>query len=553
MRHELNLTNYSFEKATEGEKRELAKFNIGAEEFDKTTFAYDPSPDAVNDPEKELVKGSNYVIHVTWIKEDVWNPRFKGIRFDADQRALFLVHQTIGGSGRIESLEMEYALEGDAALVAMANGLPGSERLRRRVRENLESLATPREIALKLYSDAKTMLTGKAPTRGSRFAALELLRSALKLDPDDQTGLVRPLLAVLEGREISASEMSVEFRKSQQTAERRLETGIPQAVDRTPLPVFRIRLLSAKEPARGAGLFTGHNDYQQTDEKIARNVEKALAGPGKEPIVVLITEGRKAAKGFVRHLLEMIFWVFTFGFLRGKKAPAGKYLVAGEPEKAFATPEAQKEYLAGRIKSIFGKVDPEKADLSRLLIAYEPAWAIEKEPATHDYIRQAALGIQGALKGLFKEKGAGIPVLYGGGVTQPEAAVRGPPERPVARIATSKRERNQGPFVRNDEHGETDQGDGGDCPKDRSASSDSRAESQAESGPASPSISPDPYEDERPHSLGSPEGMAGAAWEIPAPDFKGKPGAAVHSQTETAVSPLSVVGPDRSAGQSPSL
>jgi len=64
------------------------------------------------------------------------------------------------------------------------------------------------------------------------------------------------------------------------------------------------------------------------------------------------------------------------------------------------------------------------AQASRLLVAYEPFWAIGEGgiPAEPPYVRSLGLHLRSILGSLFGEAGAHVPVLYGGSVNVANAA-----------------------------------------------------------------------------------------------------------------------------------
>ena len=74
------------------------------------------------------------------------------------------------------------------------------------------------------------------------------------------------------------------------------------------------------------------------------------------------------------------------------------------------------EVLATQLKIGLHGVGPEMLD--RLWIAYEPVWAIGVNgvPASTEYADEKHAVIKSVLNGLFGEKSAEIPVLYGGSV-----------------------------------------------------------------------------------------------------------------------------------------
>ncbi len=79
------------------------------------------------------------------------------------------------------------------------------------------------------------------------------------------------------------------------------------------------------------------------------------------------------------------------------------------------------EVLEGQLKSGLAGLKP--ADLSTLLLAYEPVWAIGTgRTATPDQAREAHLFVRGFLGAGWGDAGASVPILYGGSVKPDNAA-----------------------------------------------------------------------------------------------------------------------------------
>jgi L-erythrulose 1-phosphate isomerase len=93
-------------------------------------------------------------------------------------------------------------------------------------------------------------------------------------------------------------------------------------------------------------------------------------------------------------------------------------------EKAFGV---GKEAVAQQLKIAFRNVPARSA--SRLIVAYEPVWAIgERAAASVEHVRAMNAHIRELLDELFGAEGASVPVIYGGSVDAdncPELLVEG--------------------------------------------------------------------------------------------------------------------------------
>jgi triosephosphate isomerase len=103
--------------------------------------------------------------------------------------------------------------------------------------------------------------------------------------------------------------------------------------------------------------------------------------------------------------------------LRGGLRPV---LCVGETEDVFDE-GATEDLLAAQIgvpMRALKAADPGLARFERLVIAYEPVWAIGTgRPATPEHASAAAATIRLAIREETGRDGAGVPVLYGGSVT----------------------------------------------------------------------------------------------------------------------------------------
>jgi triosephosphate isomerase len=95
-------------------------------------------------------------------------------------------------------------------------------------------------------------------------------------------------------------------------------------------------------------------------------------------------------------------------------------LCVGETEDVFDE-GATEDLLAAQIGApmrALKAADPGLARFDRLVIAYEPVWAIGTgRPATPEHASAAAATIRLAIREETGRDGAGVPVLYGGSVT----------------------------------------------------------------------------------------------------------------------------------------
>ncbi|HLD75759.1 MAG TPA: hypothetical protein VI874_01965, partial [Candidatus Norongarragalinales archaeon] len=217
-----DVTNFGWKDVTPEEAADLAKFKITQAMFERTTFAY--YPDGSHERANELVKGNNFAVHISYLKDDVWEPRLKGVFFDSDTGLAEVTHEIMGGSGLVEVLGLEYqtkmaeALQGAkhaevrskdldeskrfqvvSTLLALGNGISGTDGVLDQAEGLLKEGRGPQTVALQLYLHAKRLLVGRDHTERSKEAAIELLKGALAADPEDSSGLIRPLFYQLQG------------------------------------------------------------------------------------------------------------------------------------------------------------------------------------------------------------------------------------------------------------------------------------------------------------------------------------------------------------------
>ncbi len=223
----VDVTRGSWEDLSDADRSQFERSGYNKEKFEKATFTY--YTDGTHDAKNELVKGSDFAVHISSIKPDAWEADVPGVRFDEEDGTITVRHEVIGGSGRVEIFDVIYdtkfskALEDTRVLkraapdtrlidtrftlyqkavtfIGLANGL--RPELLVQVLGEIEKQTEPRFQALKLFAQAKQIIL----QGGDKAQAITLLERAVAKDPDDLSGLIVPFLRQLKGESQAGSQ-----------------------------------------------------------------------------------------------------------------------------------------------------------------------------------------------------------------------------------------------------------------------------------------------------------------------------------------------------------
>lgn len=159
--------------------------------------------------EIELIKGSDFVIHITALKDDVWDSEIKGLQVDTRTGIAQVIHHVIGGSGLIQTVIVDYktkitsvdSYEKAAAFIAFSNGIHPRRKFLDQAIKIIQNVETQEGEALRKVIEAKRLIVAPtdAEVSSAKAQAIELLEQALLLDSQDRSGLIQYYLKALRG------------------------------------------------------------------------------------------------------------------------------------------------------------------------------------------------------------------------------------------------------------------------------------------------------------------------------------------------------------------